>query len=174
MTPIARRDAALGYDRMGETMANTGAISEGLKKLEMARSIYQELAASSPQSPARRDVASVDMVMGDILKTAHKNDDAVDNFRQALKITETLVAEDPKNTEYKRDLHNNTRASGRCALRCWQAARSAERNRASAAGAASDGGRAGRVRLRDLPIQLAPAYDAVPRSAGAGAGPPLR
>jgi serine/threonine protein kinase/tetratricopeptide (TPR) repeat protein len=103
--PDARHDAALGYDRMGETMAKTGAISEGLQKLKVARSIYEELAASSPQSPARRDVASVDMVMGDILKTAHKNDEAVDSFRQALKITETLAAEDPKNTEYKRDLH---------------------------------------------------------------------
>jgi non-specific serine/threonine protein kinase/serine/threonine-protein kinase len=98
----ARRDAALGYEKVGET---TGAISEGLQKLKMARSIYEELAASGPQSPARRDLAIVATVIGDLLKTAGKNDEAADSFRQALKVTQALVAEDPKNTEYKRDLH---------------------------------------------------------------------
>jgi tetratricopeptide (TPR) repeat protein len=124
----ARRDAALGYDRMGETMANTGAVSEGLQKLRSARSIYEELAAASPQSPARRDVASVDMVMGDILKNAAKNDEAVDSFQQALQLTETLVAEDPKNTEYKRDLHITL---GRLADALYAAGKKQEARRAT-------------------------------------------
>src|SRR5258708_31380994 len=123
-----RGGAGVGYGRMGETMANTGAISEGLQKLEMARSIYQELAASSPQSPARRDVASVDMVMGDILKAAKKNDEAVDSFRQALKITESLASEDPKNTEYKRDLHITL---GRLADALYAAGKQQEARRAT-------------------------------------------
>jgi tetratricopeptide (TPR) repeat protein len=68
------------------------------------------------------------MVIGDILKTAGKNDEAVDSFRQALKITESLASEDPKNTEYKRDLHITL---GRLADALYAAGKQQEARRAT-------------------------------------------
>ena len=101
----ARRLVAIAYQKLGATMADAGALSESLEKLNMARSIYEELEALHPQSSNRRYLASVNMMIGDTRQASGKKDEAVDSFRRALKITETLAAEDPKNTQYQRDLH---------------------------------------------------------------------
>ena len=103
--PRARQTVALAYQNLGDTMANAGAVTEGLEKLNTARSILEDLAASSPRSKARRDVATVYLVIGDTLAHAGKQADAVQRYREALKITETLANEDPKNTQYQRDLY---------------------------------------------------------------------
>ncbi len=104
--PRAHRRVAMAYDKLGETLANTGAVPEGLEKLNAARSIYAKLAASSPQSPARADVATEDMVIGEVHYKTGKMGDAAESYGSALKAFENLVAEDPKNTQYKRGLYD--------------------------------------------------------------------
>jgi serine/threonine protein kinase/tetratricopeptide (TPR) repeat protein len=97
---------AAAYDKLGDTMAKAGAASAGLEKLNVARSIYEKLAASNPQSPARAKVATEDMVIGEVRANNGKMEEAAESYGNALKTFESLAAEDPKNTQYKRDLYD--------------------------------------------------------------------
>ncbi len=98
----ARRSVALAFEKVGETMAQTGAVDEGLLKLGSARSLYEQIVTANPQIRSRMDVATVDAVIGDTLATAGRKEDAVKSFRQALDITQKLVIEDPNDKEHKR------------------------------------------------------------------------
>src|SRR5579863_3526002 len=91
-------------EKGGEALAALGSANEALQRYHNALSIYEEMASLSPQSPARRKIQAVLTVIGDIQFDAGKKSDAVDSYRKALKINETLLAEDPKNDEYRRDL----------------------------------------------------------------------
>lgn len=101
----ARRLVAIAYQKIGATMADVGRLSESLEKLNMARSIFEQLEVVNPQSSNRRDLASVNIMIGDTRLANKENAEAAESFRSALKITETLAGEDPKNTQYQRDLH---------------------------------------------------------------------
>ncbi len=101
---LARRSVALAFEKVGVSMAQTGAIDEGLLKLGNARSLYEQIAAANPQIQARTDLATVDAVIGDTLASAGRNEEAIKSFRQALDITQKLVSEDPKDTAHKRHL----------------------------------------------------------------------
>ncbi len=102
--PLAHRRLALAYEKVGDVMVIAGTVPEGLEKLNTARSIYQELAVSSPQSLARRDVAIADLKIGDALVRTGKPSEAVQAYRETLRIIEALANEDPKNREYQDDL----------------------------------------------------------------------
>ena len=107
--PHAHQRVALAYEKVGGAMASIGAVTEGLEKLNTARSIYEELAAASPRSKARLDLATVYLVMGDTLAQAGKQAEAVQSYREALKMFERLANEDPKNIQYQRDLYTTLR-----------------------------------------------------------------
>jgi serine/threonine protein kinase/predicted negative regulator of RcsB-dependent stress response len=98
----ALRDVAFAYEQLGDGLAKTGAVPEGLEKLRKAQSIYRQIAAS--QSWVRTDVVKVTMIIGDALCDHGKEADAVASFQEAVKINEALLAEDPKNSQYRRDL----------------------------------------------------------------------
>jgi len=101
----ARRSVALAFEKVGDAMAQTGAVEEGLLKLGNARSLYEQIVVADPQMRSRMDVATVDNEIGDILATAGRNEDAIKSLRSALDITQKLVAEDPKNNAYKQLLN---------------------------------------------------------------------
>jgi non-specific serine/threonine protein kinase/serine/threonine-protein kinase len=100
----ARRSVALAFEKVGETLAQTGAVDEGLLKLGSARSLYEQIVTANPQIRSRMDVATVDAVIGDTLAAAGRKEDAVKSFRQALDITQKLVVEDPNDKEHKQHL----------------------------------------------------------------------
>ena len=88
------------------TMAQTGAVDEGLLKLGNARSLYEQIVAVNPQMRFRTDLATDEILIGDTLVTGGRHEDAIKSYRQALEITRKLVAEDPKDTAHKRHLND--------------------------------------------------------------------
>jgi tetratricopeptide (TPR) repeat protein len=102
----ARRGVALAFEKVGQTMAQADAVDEGLRKLYDARSLFEQIATVDPQIRSRKDLATVHAVIGDILATAGRNEDATKSLRQALDITRKLVAEDPKNNSYNQLLYD--------------------------------------------------------------------
>ena len=101
----ARRSVALALETVGDTMAQAGDIDDGLVKLNRARSYYEQTVSATPTLLARRDLATVDLRIGDILAASGRNDGAVASFQRSLAVTEKLADEDPKDTVHKRDLH---------------------------------------------------------------------
>lgn len=98
-----RRSVAFGFERVGYMEARTGIVSDGLQNIRKALFIYQELARVNPDdAAAQRDVAVTYMLTGDIL-SRRAPADAVDKYRNALKITERLADSDPLNKQYSRD-----------------------------------------------------------------------
>jgi tetratricopeptide (TPR) repeat protein len=100
--PSARRSVALAFEKVGELMAQTGAVAEGLLKLGNARALYEQNLTANPQKhQAFTDLASIDIMIGDTLAVAKKNEEAVKSFRQSLDVMRKLVAEDPKDMASK-------------------------------------------------------------------------
>jgi serine/threonine protein kinase len=102
----ARRGVALAFEKVGQTMAQADAVDEGLRKLYDARFLFEQIATVDPQIRSRKDLATVHAVIGDILATAGRNEDATKSLRQALDITKKLVVEDPRNNSYQQLLYD--------------------------------------------------------------------
>jgi serine/threonine protein kinase/tetratricopeptide (TPR) repeat protein len=102
---LEARDAMATADaNSGEALAARGSKSDALVRLQRALSIYEELASISAQSPARRRVLAVLNEIGDVLTDTGKKQEAVESYSRALKLNQTLMAEDPKNVQYRQDL----------------------------------------------------------------------
>jgi eukaryotic-like serine/threonine-protein kinase len=97
----SRSSVAMAYEKVGETMVKNGAVDEGLRNLGNAHAFYDLIATANRTIRARKDLATFDAVSGDTLLTVERYDDAIKSLQQALHETGELVAEDPKNNQYK-------------------------------------------------------------------------
>jgi len=94
----------LAFEKVGMTIAQTGAVDEGLLKLGNARALYEQIVAANPQMRFRTDLATDAILIGDTLVTGGRDEDAIKSYRQALEITQKLAKEDPKDIAHKRHL----------------------------------------------------------------------
>jgi tetratricopeptide (TPR) repeat protein len=102
----ARKGHALALEKVGQTLAGSGKVAEGLEKMRQAVAIYEELSAAQPgNSTARHDLAAHSMVLGDVLAEAGRTGEAVESYRGALRMAQQLTRDDPQNKQYQRDLH---------------------------------------------------------------------
>jgi serine/threonine protein kinase/tetratricopeptide (TPR) repeat protein len=99
--PSARSSVAMAYEKLGGTMVKNGATEDGLRNLEQARSLYDQIVKATPTIRAHADLAAIDAVIGENLAKAEKYGDAIKSLQQARDNTEKLVTEDPKNNQYK-------------------------------------------------------------------------
>ncbi len=100
-----RQHLAVAYSKLGRLMARTGAKGPALEHLRHAHEEFAALAKAEPeQSRRQRELASIDRILADVLVSNKQASAAIDNYRNALKITEGLAAKDPKNEQNRRDL----------------------------------------------------------------------
>jgi len=99
--PSARSSVAMAYEKLGGTMVKNSATEDGLRNLEQARSLYDQIVKATPTIRARADLAAIDAVIGENFAKAAKYGDAIKSLEQARDNMGKLVTEDPKNNQYK-------------------------------------------------------------------------
>jgi serine/threonine protein kinase len=101
--PEYRRMIAYGELRAGDVRARMGDPS-GLRRMERALGMYEDLAAAAPHSAgAQRAISVASALIGDVLALGNRDKEAVRRYRRALDATETLAGADPRNEQFQRD-----------------------------------------------------------------------
>lgn len=104
-SPLARHNVAFGEERVGEMLARTGSVDQGIADLERALSTYRDLLLAAPNDPKlQRDIASASLVLADVLANAGRLKDAQATYLAAVRGLDLLLREDPNNQQYQRDM----------------------------------------------------------------------
>jgi tetratricopeptide (TPR) repeat protein len=104
-TAAAQRRALIyARERRGETLARMQRLTEGLALLGQTLEDYEALHKEAPGLQLERDVAAVHIILGDLFHEAGRDLESVAQLREAAKEIESMIAGDPKNLEYRRDL----------------------------------------------------------------------
>src|SRR5262249_36101375 len=74
-------------------------------KLDRARGYYEQNVSANPTPEARKDLADINVKIGETLNTAGRTKEAVTSFQRSLEVTEQLVKADPSDTVHQRVLH---------------------------------------------------------------------
>ncbi len=83
----------------GNALAQNGKTKEGIERMRAGLSTYRELEASSNEPTIKRDICTLLIDIGDALAHAGEAPAAFENYRLALKLSDALLAADPKNNE---------------------------------------------------------------------------
>jgi eukaryotic-like serine/threonine-protein kinase len=103
----ARRESALAEEHVGEMLAKTGSVPEGIEHLRRGLATYGDLLQATPSSVTLRlDQALASLQTGDALMLqAGKLAEAEEMYRHSVGVLRSLVLEDP-NGQYRRDLNS--------------------------------------------------------------------
>jgi tetratricopeptide (TPR) repeat protein len=108
--PSIQHDLINGYLKMGDVQGNPYMASLGDSKgaeqsYRKALDVAQARVRIQPRDPeARRDVAAAHVKLGDVLGPNGKKKEALDKYAQARKVYEDLLAQQPANPMYLRNL----------------------------------------------------------------------
>jgi eukaryotic-like serine/threonine-protein kinase len=104
-TSQARHNVAFGQERIGDMLAQTGSVDQGVADLHKAIATYRDLLHDSPDNPKlQRDIASASLVLAQDLSTAGRYKESAENCQSAIRVLDSLLYDDPNNQQYQRDL----------------------------------------------------------------------
>ncbi|MEW6207241.1 MAG: protein kinase [Acidobacteriota bacterium] len=100
-----RRGLATSLERLGTMISwQTGNVNESLAYYSRAREIRQSLAAETNAVEDRRELAGIHEITGDAQKKNRDSSAALESYRRAMTIRESLAAIDPTSAVTSRDL----------------------------------------------------------------------
>ena len=105
-TREARRNVALGQERVGEILSKDGRQAEGLDYLKRSRAIYEALLKGDPSDTTLvHDIALTHVFVANALPKVRPKA-AIDEYRKAVGILKTLAASDTANRQYQAELNS--------------------------------------------------------------------
>ncbi|HKP73831.1 MAG TPA: protein kinase [Pyrinomonadaceae bacterium] len=106
----AVRDAAIAYEKIGNVMTATGDVAEALENRRKSLEIFKGLVEVDPKNvQAQQSLALSYIHLGDAFGSPdppnlNRPADALENYRLALEILQTINQSDPNNVETRREL----------------------------------------------------------------------
>ena len=101
------RDLSLGLDRVGAVLKDRGDLAGALAAYRESLDIRRELDARGSNAQRRHDQFVSLTAIGEVLYADGDIEGALTAFSQAIEIVRALVAEDPANTQWQRELSAN-------------------------------------------------------------------
>jgi non-specific serine/threonine protein kinase/serine/threonine-protein kinase len=107
---MLRRPVALLYEKMADVLTETNQVQEGVGRMRAALDIYREIADANAADPAARiSVAIAHLKLGDYLGNpnfvnAGESEAAMENYRAALSLFQSLHSADRQNARVRRFL----------------------------------------------------------------------